>query len=432
MNPSGVVTQETETDTESRRAVQSWAPRLAWALAAVTGALALAALALLYSTRSTPTPPAWGFRGYSAILAFAFAAVGTLVAARRPRNTIGWLLSAAGMHSGIQGLAYEYAVFALLARPGSLPGGETAAWVNEWWWVLAVGGIGGMSLLLFPDGRFLSPRWRPVSWLIVASVCLFALSIAVSPGPFRQLPPFENPFGLKALSGSADSAMLGMAALTTVTAIVISMLSLVLRFRRTQSGAERQQMKWFAYIGVLFAGSVAANQTEIILRGSSSAAMTDVLVVLAGVAIPASIGIAVLRYRLYDIDFVINKTLVYLPLTAILAGLYMAFVGLFKTLMTQLTGQTSDAGVALTTLSVVALSTPMKNALQGLVDKYFKEAPDPARDLRKLEGQVRQVVEVMDQGQIGRRFLAEATRALQAEAGAIYLWEDGRKRLLCA
>ena len=147
-----------------------------WALSLVLTALGLWLLALSYST---PVPLDWGFRGWPAIIAVAYSTVGAIVASRRPDNRVGWIFCAAGLITGMLGFLTEYAIVALLARPGTLPAGQIAAWVASWIWVPFVGLISTFLLLLFPTGRLLSPRWRPVAWLGAAGIALLSLHFAL-------------------------------------------------------------------------------------------------------------------------------------------------------------------------------------------------------------------------------------------------------------
>jgi hypothetical protein len=391
--------------------------------------MAVTALILIVASRSTPTPPAWGFRGFPLTFGITFAVVGATIASLRPWNVIGWLMCGAGLQGTAQGLVFEYAFYAVVVKPDSLPGGEFLSWVDSWLWVMGLGVAGTLLPLLFPNGRLMSPKWRLALWYVLGSAALGVAGRALAPGPLDNFPSVRNPFGMDAIAGFP---LLGNLALMPVLgAIVISVTSFIVRFQGVETRVERHQLKWFAYAGVLFAAAVVINQTELAVRGTGTESVTDLLVILGVLGVSISVGIAILRYRLYEIDVVINRTLVYIPLTAVLAGLYLAAVGLFKTLFADITGQTSDAAVAFTTLMVVSLFTPVKNSLQGVVDRYVKEAPDASRNLNRYGEQVRMVVEALDREQIARRFLDEAASAFQAEPGAMYLMGNGSNELVC-
>ena len=381
--------------------------------------LCAAALFIIAITFSTPVPDAWGFRGYDTILATTFSVVGALIASRTPRNPLGWLMCGVGLLTSVQALARQYSIYAFLSPPDSLPFGDVMAWFVNWTWVIDVGVISPMMLSLFPNGHPLSPRWRIVLWMAPLASLLPALGLAFMPGPLDQMQSVDNPFGIAALQ--SFRAVLNVGMLGIVTELAMSATSLVLRLRRAQ-GNERQQLKWLAYVGAVTACLFGINVAELIIWQTYH---TAVLVIFGFAAIPGAIGIAMLRYRLYDIDLVINRTLVYVPMTAVLAGLYIAGIGVLKTVFTGLTGSGSDAALAFTTLLVVALLTPLKNSLQTFVDKRFKETPDPKKKLRALTEQIKGVVQVLSEEQIAQRLLKDASSAYDAEYAAVRLGPDG-------
>ena len=260
-----------------------------WALSLVLTALGLWLLALSYST---PVPLDWGFRGWPAIIAVAYSTVGAIVASRRPDNRVGWIFCAAGLITGILGFLNEYAVVALLARPGTLPAGRIAAWVASWIWVPFVGLISTFLLLLFPTGRLPSPRWRPVAWLGAAEIALLSLHFALMPGPMWNFSFATNPIGIE---GARGVLMLvgDVAVLLAIGSGMLSATAAIVRFRRSR-GEERQQLKWFAYAGALV---MACTPLGI-------ASVADPLVTATHAGIPIAAGIAILRYRLYDIDII--------------------------------------------------------------------------------------------------------------------------------
>ncbi len=395
---------------------------LLWALA-----IALTAIGLwfLWVDRSVPIPQSWGFRGFEAFFALMFSTVGSLIASNQPRNPIGWLFAALGAASGLQLLVEEYAIYAVLARPGSLPGGMAAAWVQNWIWMLAVGPFTTFLPLLFPTGRLPSRRWRPVALLAGASIVAFILGMAFLPGPIQNFAGLTNPY---ALDAAPVSVLLAAGGSLFTISVGLSVFSLVRRARRAV-GEEREQLKWFAYAAAVAASAIVASFFPAFLH--TEALWVDMIesVAILGVgAVAGAVGVAILRYRLYDIDLIINRTLVYGPLTAILAGAYVASIGLSQRLFVALTGSKSDAAVVLTTLVVASAFTPVKTRLQGFVDQRFKEAPDPTKGARAFRDHVRSVVEVIDTRQITSRLLDEAVRAFDATGGAVYLQENDQLR----
>ena len=401
------------------------ASRIAWSLWVLALALAAIGLWLLWVDRSIPIPQSWGFRGFEAFFALSFSTVGVLVASRHPNNPIGWLFVALGVQSSLQLLTEEYGIYALLARPGSLPAGLAIAWVQNWIWILAVGPFMTFLLLLFPTGRLSSRRWRPVAWLAGASIAAFIFGIAFLPGPIENFAGLNNPY---ALEGPLPMVLLAGGGLLFVTSMVLSATSLVRRMRRA-AGEEREQLKWFAYAAGLAVLTLTASFLPFSTR--IEALWVDAIELLAILSIGAAVvavGVAILRYRLYDIDLIINRTLVYGPLTAILAGTYIASIQLFRVVFVGLTGQTSDAAVVLTTLVIASAFTPLKGRLQTLVDQRFRETPDPTKNLIAFRQQLRSVVQVLQAEQVTRRFLEEATAAFHARSGAVYLNLGGQEK----
>jgi GAF domain-containing protein len=280
--------------------------------------------------------------------------------------------------------------------------------------------------LLFPNGHLPSPRWRRVAWLAVAAVVLSAIVNIFAPTNQTELrlPPLPNPLAIT-VPPDTYGPLNGISFLGIGVVTLLVAASVVIHFRRAQ-GEERQQLKWFAYAGVL-----AAVVFVIILIGTfilPDAVMAKIggtlfSLLLAG--FPIAIGVAILKYRLYEIDLLINRTLVYVPLTAILAGIFAASITLSQKLFVALTGQQSDAATVLTTLIVVAAFDPLKLSLQSLVDKKFKEVPDPAKTLKAYNQQLQAVVQVFNADQTARRFLTEVTAAFDAQGGAVSLEQSG-------
>jgi hypothetical protein len=201
------------------------------------------------------------------------------------------------------------------------------------------------------------------------------------------------------------------------------------RFRRAQ-GDERQQMKWFAYAAALPVAQFGVRAAASFLSFNISQTALDILLLLSIAPFPIATGIAILKYRLYDIDLIINRTLVYVPLTGILAGVFAASIALFQKLFMAITGEQSDAAVVLTTLMIVGLVTPVKNGLQSVVDKRFKEAPDPTRRLRAFGDQVRSFVQLSSAEELTQRLLDEVTAAFHTAGAAIYLERQGQLQLV--
>jgi hypothetical protein len=331
-----------------------------------------------------------GYGGLSFVLAsLAFGTVGALVAQRVPDNQIGWVFCLMGLTVGVGDLAYQYADQALYVRD-SLPGGEGAAWLQNLGLPPSFGLL-GVSLLLFPDGRLPSRRWRPALWLALTGMTLIVVGYALRPGPLDD--PFvgvSNPLGV---SGAFDlmDAGTGLGWLLMGASVALAAASLVFRLRRSK-GYERQQLKWIAFAAGVTGIAVVADVVSFFV---SLEGINQIRIVLLGVgfsAFPVAAGIAILRYRLYDIDVVINRTLVYGALTATLAGVYIGSVLLLQLL---LSGLTKDSGlaVAASTLSVAALFRPARGRIQETVDRrFYRSKYDAARTLDRFGTHLRDEV----------------------------------------
>ena len=329
----------------------------AWFLLAVYVALAAAAVGLVVVQDAQPD--AIGALGFAA-----FAGVGTLIALRRPDNAVGWLLLATAIFFAVGEVGEVYA--ADPSNPGRLWVAWLSTFTTNFWFSLAL----IFLPLLFPDGHLPSPRWRPVLWLGVASVVLGAVASALAPGELelRQSSGLDNPLGVEGdlveVAGTA-SVILG------AVGVVLAAAAVVVRLRRSR-GTERQQLKWFAYVGVLAAVclSVAVVSSTLVDAGDAFTplAVTAWLsgLALVGFGLPIATGIAILRHRLYDIDVVIRRTLVYGGLTATLGAAYLGLV-----LIAGLAVGRSNVAIAVSTLAVAALFRPARARIQGAVDQRF-------------------------------------------------------------
>lgn len=281
--------------------------------------------------------------------------------------------------------AAQYAIYTLLAEPGSLlPVGEAAAWLSSWFWVLQLGSL-VLVVLLFPDGRLPGRARRWFAWLIVLSVLIGAVLAAVSPGPNIGLGPIQNPLGVEGLPNVHKPIQMLMVVLLAVAAG-----SLLIRWVHAR-GVERQQIKWFLYAIALASGGAIlqyaiAQPLELVLLGWVGRTL-----VLAGlVGIPVSMGIAITRYRLYEIDLVINRTLVYGPLTATLVALYFGAVVLLQRLFVALTGERYTLAVVASTLLIAALFNPLRRRIQSFIDRrFYRKKYDAAKTLEAFSARLR-------------------------------------------
>jgi hypothetical protein len=329
------------------RRLPTWMAYTTWLAATV---LAVGAVAFATINRQSPHTTLLFTIG-QATLALLYPTVGAVVAVRRPRNPIGWILLAIGLGQGLSAFGSEYAVAAVLGNPRGLPPADILGWISNWVWAPTLGLMVTFLLLLFPDGHLPSRRWRPLAWLSAGTILVTVGSIMVALWPQRgTLLLSDDRSGSEALSILFNVGVLAVAACG-----IGSIASLVVRFRRS-AGTERQQLKWITYGGTLTAVAV----------GVSFAGLEGILGFLLAapfLAMPLAIGVAILRYRLYDIDRVINKTLVYV-LTVVLAGVYAGSAIGLGAAFRGLTGQSSSLAVAASTLLVAALFGPARRRVR--------------------------------------------------------------------
>jgi hypothetical protein len=335
----------------------------------------------------------FGFVAMSLSAGVLFAGVGAVIVARRPENLVGWILSSIGLIWTIGQLAEHYSKYAYVTRPGSLPGAIVAAWYGAWFWIDWLFFTFVFLLFLFPSGRLPSARWRPVFSLTVLSAVVLTVLAALQ----RQLDlpnirfAVRNPIGILPYD-DVESGFLGsLLIVLLLSSAAAALSSVVVRFRRS-SGDERQQLKWFTYAGTfLVVGFVLLGFLDGIL-GRRLPFVDAALFAL----VPTSISVAVLRHRLYDIDIVINRTLVYGALTAVLAGVYVAgVVGLGSALRSITDQERNNLAVAASTLAVAALFRPARGRIQGFIDRRFYRAKyDAARTLEAFSGRLRDEVEL--------------------------------------
>jgi hypothetical protein len=344
-----------------------WLAWIAWALT-----VTITMLTLFFASRNEPSSTVWDTVLLPVVI-LSFSTVGALVASYRAGNAIGWLFLSGALVWIAGELALEYGVYTLITDPGALPAGAWAAWFGAWaraigWFMLVT-----FLLLLFPTGRLPSPRWRPVLWGAVGLIALYTLSTWLSPETNDPRLAFvSNPFG-------SESHAMGLLYELVNTIfpllLVASGMAVIVRFRRSR-GDERQQLKWFAYaVAVMTVVFVVWFSLALVGLVEPSSLMYDVPLL----GIPVATGIAVLKYRLYDIDLVINRTLVYSSLTATLVGIYFGGIVALQRFFILLTGQKSSLAVVASTLLIAALFNPVRNHIQSFIDRRFYRKKYDAR-----------------------------------------------------
>ena len=367
---------------------------LAWG-ACVAIALPTLVLLALGARESTPADD-FGLAGFGGlaflVAALAFASTGALVASRLPSNAIGWIFCVIGFLLAVGSLPHQYADYALFVSPGSLPGGETAAVIQNLGGVPPAFGLLGLSLLLFPDGRLPSRHWLPVAAVGPVGAAALSVGLAFRPGPLDE--PFEvvdNPFGVGSF-GLMD-ALSGLGWMLSALSVALAAAATVVRLRRS-SGQVRQQLKWIGFAGAVAGVVFVANALSFFVGLEVVGTLRLVVVGLAFAGFPVAAGVAILRHGLYDIDVVIRRTLVYAGLTAILLAGYLGAVLLLQLALSPLT-EDNDLAIAGSTLAVAALFRPARRRTQALVDRrFYRRRYDAARTLEGFGARLRDEVDL--------------------------------------
>jgi hypothetical protein len=341
--------------------------RMPWAIFALILALGVAVAPSALADGVLP------FLSYTAFV-LAFATVGALVASRRPRNPIGWLLLLAGLSYVVGGVSVDSA-------------GSVAAWVGAWVWMAGIGPVATFGLLLFPTGHLPSQRWRPVAWLAGAGLGMLLLGLATDPGNVQDS-GVDNPFGLDSIAW-LPSVLTAAGGVALIAALIGSVASVFARYRGGRA-EERQQLKWLAYSAALILAGVLASLPIEAAGGADADNLSNAITSVTIASLPVAMGIAILRHRLYDVDLVIRRTLVYAVLTATLGGAYLALV-----LLVGLAVGHSGLAVAVSTLAVAALFRPALARIQGVVDRrFYRRRYDAARTLEAFGAHLRDEVDL--------------------------------------
>jgi hypothetical protein len=400
------------------------ASRIAWTLWGL--ALVLAAVGLLFGVLAFSAPLPEGRGPLLASIAVQDAVVvlygvlGGLIVARHGRNVIGWIFCFVAVSLGILSFASGYADYALYARDDTLPGAVLAAWVVNWLFIPAVYVSMCYLFFLFPDGRPASPRWRPVIWAVSIVAAVATLSSAFEPGRLFTFPTVVNPFGLGEPFGRVAVVANDITDLAAMPVFLVSLASMVARLRGAR-GRERLQLKWITYAATLTATSFAIS----FLAGSLSEdwrAVSD-LFFLAGVVgfagIPVAATAAILRHRLYDIDVLINRTLVYGLLTLSLAVVYVGGIVLTQGFFRALTGQETRLAVVASTLAMAALFGPLRRRVQAFIDRrFYRRKYDAAKTLEAFSVRLR---DETDLDTLGEDLVGVVREAVQPAHARLWL-----------
>lgn len=373
--------------------------RILWALS-----IALVVASFLVRTWNTPgVMESLGVSGWDLVIeivwwsilvpaaAPVYATVGLLIATRKPRNPIGWLALGLSILIALQDLAWQYTVRANVVEPGQWPAEELMSWIAGWFSLMLMPPLPfTLILLYYPAGKLVSPGWRWVSWLAILSVAASTVITIVQPSLMDGMPAYTESWQIMPVTA------LRLTQLGSQISIVAAALSVVMRYRRA-TGIERQQVKWLAFVsvivGVTFAGGVIAWSVEDGFY-TGSAIFTFAILGMA-IGIPISMGIAILKQRLYEIDVIINRTLVYGALTAVLAAVYVSIVFCFQRVLHHIIGPQSSLAIVTSTIAIVALFAPLRNRIQNLIDRrFYRSKYDAEKTLAAFSKRLRSEVDL--------------------------------------
>jgi hypothetical protein len=397
---------------------------LAWYMCAVSLMMTTLGLLFLIASQSRASVPVFDYWLLNTVIAVSFSPVGAIIAPRLPaRNPIGWLFCAIGLFGAMRLFTAEYAIATLLAAPGSwlsaLPGGEALAWISSWVWVVHFGPFIFLALL-FPNGRLPSPRWRPFAALIALAVAGGTVAVALWPGTTARFDSVNSPLGIEVAANVINPVETIMYALALTAAA-----SLLVRLIRSK-GIERQQVKWFAFaVGMLAISTTLAYVVSEAMDVLWLGWISTVLVIASIVSVPVAMSIAILRYRLYQIDSLINRTLVYGSLTAVLALVYFCTIVVLQRVLVVLTGQESTLAVVASTLLIAALFSPLRRTIQFFIDRrFYRRKYDARKTLEAFSAQLRNET---DLDALSHELVSVVRETMQPEHASLWLRPPGRR-----
>ena len=355
----------------------------------------------------------WGFRGFGLVAAMIFALAGALLSFKRPENPIGWLFSAVGVAFALITAGETYAVAPLIeGDDGGIR--YQVAWFTSWGWIIFLGLV-AFSILLFPSGHLPSPRWVKPARLIAAGFAFGCVSFALGPGPLNNMPPrITNRYALP--EGGISDVFVYAGMLSFLAGLVAAAVGAVQRYRSAQ-GLQKQQMKLFAFA----AASLALSMVVVIICLFIAPQFGDIMELVASfavLAIPVSMTVAILRYRLYEIDLIINRALVYGVLSGILVLVYLGGVVLLQQVLAPITAD-SDAAIAASTLAVAGLFRPLRAQVQSFIDRrFYRRKYDAADTLADFTTRLRDQV---DLDALSSELVAAASSTFQPSHASLWL-----------
>ncbi|MFL5685373.1 MAG: hypothetical protein ACJ77D_04905 [Chloroflexota bacterium] len=341
-----------------------------------------------------------------------FPLVGALIVQRRPRTRVAWLLIAMGLGLGFGFLSYGYGAIGV-PPPPVFPFALQAIVISQFFLVPFLATGTPLLLLLFPSDSLLSPRWRWVAVLSFVGLAAYLVGTVFRPGALADanFPDLPNPLGLPVSFTELCDQLVIVGNAVMLTAVALSATSLVLRYRRGDI-VEQAQIRWIALSGAFVAAAFVVASFQITPISDWAWALGFAFLS----CLPIAIGVAVTRYRLYEIDRLINRTLVYGSLTAILAGIFTAGIGLAQRVFIATTGENSDAAIVLATLVVATLYAPLRKRLEGVIDRRFKYEH---LEFGAYRDEVTRILAVLEPKRAADRLVREAVRELEAAGGAV-------------
>lgn len=348
-----------------------------------------------------------------------FAVMGALLVALRPYNLVGWIMSAVGLIVGVFPTGEAYAAYVMITsgQPDALA--VFGVWANGWYWYLLLSLSFVFLPLYFPDGRLPSRRWLPVAVLAgIATAALVVLGALTDTLRGQSVPyRIENPVGIEGLAPVEELPVFAVFGGLLLLVTLCAAASVVVRFRRSR-GIKRQQLKWFLYAAAFIPVSAGSDFLPRLLD--------DLVFGLILVGLPLAIGFAVLKHRLYDIDVVINRTLVYGTLTAMLALVYFGGVAGLQRLLSPVVGEGNGPAVVASTLLIAALFQPLRRRVQGFIDRrFYRKKYDAAQTLEAFSNRLR---DETDLGKLDEDLLATVRETVQPAHVLLWLREPGRRR----
>ena len=382
--------------------------RLAWTVGALSvAALTVAGLAAItvpagLDVQHVATSDIGWWTAY-----FTFAVVGALVAARRPEHRVGWLMLLAGAVNAFAQFASQYGIWGLARHPGSLPGADVAAWTTSFSWTPAISTT-LLVLAYFPSGQLASRRWRWLPWLTVAATSVIVLTTAIDLWPLRgaQLLVENSDVLQSTWSGHVIQVLWPFVPICAIAAMV----SIALRWRRS-SGVERQQLKWLVLAGAVSGPMIIVGE----MLPSSSPFYAPAQLLNSPAWCGLAMALAILRYRLYDIDHIVSRTVTYTIVTGVVVGVYVGVIATVDAIL----GSSSSVAVAASTLVAAAAIQPVRRRVQRAVDRRFNRAAYDAQ--RTVEAFSSRLREQVDADSVHADLVATVERAMQPVTVTVWL-----------